>query len=523
MDLPIPRYRYSKVVYPNLDPGAEGQVIPERYGTLTDIVPVCVDLNAGTWKMNRRKLHAITAVREAGNLLSPVSDYQTDLSKAEITIGVTPVLLANTTYYFVLESDYTIDGVNYLGYGQQTDGSKYTGGTLYYINGAGTWTDQAKDLYFRIWAKASLEAKAFILVDNWAWVAGWNYKALLRASAANTRIAQSFKTPASGGPWYLSKIQVEAKAVGSPSASRTTRASVLSAYSPSEIQVGIKSAGMEGYGVANVGYFAQRGAATDLTVDLKGIETPGGSVMNNVADILADLLANVADGDAGVLDAADLSALRTARPEVLAVNLDTETDFDAVISTLEAGQLWRYLPGADGKIHLRCAAAGEPAGTPHYRDENFLRFEMHREWSAIFERVQVRYGREGETGEPKVVGAEAPMARYFYRNARLLEIDTYLTAEADALALAQDYLGINETVGRNRNQHLSRPTIAASFVLAGGLGWELEPAMKVKITRSRAMTSTGKLDAVLFWVRAVQKDKSSGEVTVDAILDDLMH
>ncbi|MCK9519470.1 MAG: hypothetical protein M0R74_10685 [Dehalococcoidia bacterium] len=514
----IPRYRYSLATYPNMDPAAEGQVIPERYGTLYNLVPICIDLNAGKWKLNRREIHAITAVREAGQTLISGSEYTSDLANAEFTIGVTPVLQPSTVYYFVLESDYTIDGVNYLGYGQQTDGSKYTGGTLYYINGAGTWTDQAKDLYFRIWAKASLEAKAFILVDNWVWVAGWNYKALLRASAANTRIAQSFKTPASGGPWYLSNIQVEAIAVGSPSASRTTRASVLSAYSPSEIQVGVKSYRMENYtGEANRAYFPQRGAATDLTVDIEGIETSGGALMTNVADIIQDIQANILDGDADALNAADLVALKAARTETLALNLDTEIDFESIINKLESGQLWKYIPLLDGTIGLKFAAAGEPAGTPHYRDEHFKSFKMRRKWSAIYERVKVKYAQDGGSGEFLVAEAEALSAKYLYRSMRTLEVETFLTNGADALLLAEDYLGTSASAGRR--QYLCWPTVEVEFELRAGLGWELIPSMKVKLTRARAMSASGALDAVLFYVMDVQKDSGSGMVKVTAILD----
>ena len=52
-----------------------------------------------------------------------------------------------------------------------------------------------------------------------------------------------------------------------------------------------------------------------------------------------------------------------------------------------------------------------------------------------------------------------------------------------------------------------------------GFGWELIPSMKVKLTRERAMSASGALDAVLFYVMDVQKDSGSGMVKVTAILD----
>ena len=512
----IPRYRYSLADYPNMDPSAEGQVIPERYGTLYNLVPICIDLNAGKWKLNRREIHAITAVREAGQTLISGSEYTSDLANAEFTIGVTPVLQPSTVYYFVLESDFAIDGANYLGFGWGTDGGVYTGGTCYFINGAGAWADQSKDIQFRVYVKDALDGSEYILVDNWVWKA-WNYNAYLRKTAAETRLAQSFTTP-NGGPWFLSRIQVEAKATGTPSAARTTLMSILSAYSPAEVQIGVKSYRMENYtGVADRAYFPQRGAATDLSVDIEGIETGGGALMTNVADIVEDIQTEILEGDAAGLNAADLAALAAARTETLALNLDTEIDFESIINKLESGQLWKYIPLLDGTIGLKFAAAGEPAGTPHYRDEHFKSFKMRRKWSAIYERVKVKYAQDGGSGEFLVKEAEAVSAKYFYRNMRTLEVETFLTDGADALLLAQDYLGTSTT--GSRKQYLSAPTVEVEFELMAGFGWELIPSMKVKLTRERAMSASGALDAVLFYVMDVQKDSGSGMVKVTAILD----
>jgi len=275
---------------------------------------------------------------------------------------------------------------------------------------------------------------------------------------------------------------------------------------------------MENYtGEANRAYFPQRGAATDLTVDIEGIETSGGALMTNVADIIQDIQANILDGDADALNAADLVALKAARTETLALNLDTEIDFESIINKLESGQLWKYIPLLDGTIGLKFAAAGEPAGTPHYRDEHFKSFKMRRKWSAIYERVKVKYAQDGGSGEFLVAEAEALSAKYLYRSMRTLEVETFLTNGADALLLAEDYLGTSASAGRR--QYLCWPTVEVEFELRAGLGWELIPSMKVKLTRARAMSASGALDAVLFYVMDVQKDSGSGMVKVTAILD----
>jgi hypothetical protein len=519
----IPRFRYSLATYPNMDPSAEGQVIREPYGTLLNITPVCINLLTGKWKIARREIHAITAIREAGQTLVSGTEYTPDLANAEFTIGITPVLQPSTVYYFVLESDYAIDGSNYLGFAWNTDGGVYPGGTCYFINAAGAWSNQSKDLQFRVYVKTALDSTEYKLIDSFVAGSAWNYQAYLRKSVggAETRLAQSFTTPA-GGPWFLSRIEVYAMATGTPAASRITKAAILSAYSPAEVQLGVKSYRMENYtGTADKAYFAQRGAAVDLAVDIEGIEDGGGALMTNSADILQDMQVNILGGSASALNSVDLAALKIARPEVVALNLDTETDDETVRNKLECGQLFKYIPLLDGTIGLKYAATGEPAGTPHYRDEHFASFKMRRKWSSIYERVKVKYAQDGGSGEFLVQEAEALSAKYLYRNLKTLEVETFLTNAADALLLAQDYLGTSAAAGRR--QYLKQPAVEVEFELRAGYGWEIIPSMKVKLTRARAMSATGALAGVLFYVLDVQKDSRNNSVTVTAILDEMTY
>jgi hypothetical protein len=523
LNIKIPRYRYTAAVYPNLDPSAEGLVIPERYGTLTNLVPVCIDLLTGKWKLNRRKIHAITEIREAGAVLV---GYTVDLSNAEFTIGITPILQQDTTYYFILESDYAIDGANYLQFAQRPIIGSFPPGaficTEYFINGAGTWSPTSDYIQFRVYGKTALDGPEKLIVDKMPGGAGLNWLAYLRKDATNTRLGQSFKTKATGGPWYLSRIQVSAQEIGSPSGSRITIAKTLTAYTPTEVQLGIASYRMENYtGTANQAYFAQRGAATDLSVDIEGIEDGGGALTTNVSDVVQDIQTNILEGDADALNAADLTALKTARTETIALNLDTETDYESIINKLETGQLWKYVPLLDGTIGLKYAASGEPAGTPHYRDEHFKSFKMRRKWSAIYERVRVKYAQDGGGGDFLIQEAEALSARYLYRNQKMLEVETFLKDAAPALLLAQDYLGTSLT--GTRKQYLCQPTVEVEFELVTGLGWELIPSMKVNLTRTRAMSASGTLAGVLFYVLDVQRNGQSGSVTITAILDTMTY
>lgn len=522
MKIAFPKSRFTSAVYPNLDPAAEGMAIPERYGALVNLRPVCIDLTTGRWKLNNRPILAITEVREAGVVLVAGTEYTAgapELLLGEFVVGITPTLAGGTTYYFVLESDYAEDNTNYLGFGQQTDGTLYPDGVCYFIDGAGTWTPTTCDIQFRIWAKNVIDGAEFVLVDNWIWGPGWNYQAYLRKAVAGTerRLAQSFLTPA-GGPWFLSRIQVEAAETGA-TAARITKASLLSAMNPpGEVQVGAKSYRMENYtGVADIACFPQRAAAADLSVDIEGIKTGGGALMTQLADIVTDIYVSVLGGTLSKLNAADLVDIAAARTEVLAVNLEAETDFEALIKTFEAGQLWKFIPQIDGTFGLKFADAAIVSGTPEFYDPHYRNFKMTRSWASIYQRVKIKYAKDG--GDDQWLAAEesSVVALSFYKNQNLLEVETYLTDPLDAVALAQDYLGTNAAPGRK--QHLQTPTIFAEFDLDAGNGWSLLPMDKVILHRTRGMSATGSLSGEVFRVLSVSKKPSDGSVHVKAILD----
>ena len=142
---------------------------------------------------------------------------------------------------------------------------------------------------------------------------------------------------------------------------------------------------------------------------------------------------------------------------------------------------------------------------------------MRRDWGSIYAKVKVKYAEDPALQEWLVAEASSDIATLFYRNQRTLEIETNLTDYDDALQLAEDYLGTDPA--SSRKQHLQNPKVTVTFTLAGGLGWNLQPADKVKITRTRAMSSTGALAGVLFIVQKVVKRAVPGTVEVTAVLD----
>jgi hypothetical protein len=92
----IPNDHYSIKTYPNMDPDKVGEPIPLLYGVKTNITPVCIDTTAGggtpkggKWKIcDSRTIKEITEVKKNDTVLTPTTQYTTDLANGEFTLLV---------------------------------------------------------------------------------------------------------------------------------------------------------------------------------------------------------------------------------------------------------------------------------------------------------------------------------------------------------------------------------------------------------------------------------------------------
>lgn len=524
----IPRYKFWKSApagetsYPNLEDGAEGKPIPEAYGVLKNITPICVDTLNGLYKIARREIKAIDAVRDSKTTLVSGVDFTPDLATGEFTLLTTPkvgTLAGGETYYFIVESDIAIDGVNFLRFSKDTHG--HYGSYWYEIDGAGAWTEQPNENFeFALYGKTELSGSERKLIDAGNWT-GWNKTIHLRETTANTRVAQKFVMPA-GGPYYLSKIKLyNADTSGSPSASRVTRIQIVSAYSPSEAVVGMKTDRLED-GVPNVAKWVMReGGSSEIRCDIQGYVNGDDSLMENVADVLQDIYTNILGGSSAGINATDLAALKAARTQDVARYMTEEREFQAALEIFEAGHLFKFLPSLAGDFAVRCLASGEPAGTPHLKAAHIANFSMRRIWTNVFQVAKVKYYQDPSTGDWLVAEEKSAIAQYLYNRQDSIEIETALKDQADGVQLAKDYLGTDS--GSSRKVNLQYPTRLAEFDVLAGYGFNLIPTMKVKLTLPRADYPGGALNGVLFRLLEVLKDRENGSSHIVATLDSLTY
>lgn len=517
----IPRYKYWKSAptgetsYPNLEDGIEGRPIAEAYGILTNITPICVDTEAGVYKIARRAIQSIDEIRDGETVLVEGVDYEEDLINGEFTLLTTPLLEGGGTYYFVLESDYTINGSDYLKFGQ---GHNHYSRNRFEIDGSGVWTEiEDYSFEFLIMGRDSASGKDRILVDGY-WSGGMT-TIKLRDAAARTRLAQEFVLP-SGGPYYITGIKFHNGIEGAPSESRISRIQILSAYISGETPVGMKSNRIEDDPNHRAIWPIREGGSSEILVDVHGYYD-GSVLIENVADVLYDIYVNVLGGSTSGLNASDLANLATARIADVALYISEAEEFQHFMEIFESGHLFKILPSLDGDFAVRCLTSGEPAGTPHLKSEHIANLSMKRIWRNVYQIAKVKYYKNPTTDDWLIAEEKSGIAAYLYNRQTTIEIETALKDAADATQLAEDYLGIDGVSTRKVN--LQYPSRIAEFDVLAGYGFNLIPTMKVKLTLPRADYDGGSLDGVLFRIMEIRKNPENGTSRIVSMLDSLTY
>lgn len=270
----------------------------------------------------------------------------------------------------------------------------------------------------------------------------------------------------------------------------------------------MKSTGLRGRSF----FFPQHGAdsgaddVSEVLVDAKGYINSDDLYMVKGADILEFVLKhrlNVADAN---INAAAFTDFAAARTQPLSIYLDSEGRFGSFVGKLEASLLFKFAHNLAREIAPVYYVAGE-AGASHLRDEDLSNFTSERILN-VKQKIQVLYNRNPLLNEFLIKETESDIAEFIYKNEETLQVETFLFAAADALALAVYYSELYE-----KPRHWIRFTTSSA-------GWDLIPAEnKVKITRTRGDYINGTFDGVLFRIMKITKSISASAVTIRALLD----
>jgi len=515
LNIKIPKRKYNKALYANLEARADGAPIPIPIGDIYGAIPTCINTVDQIYKLGDIPIHSIDEIRsgDEGEVLDPAEDYETNLPNAQFTLKSTPMLAALTSYWLVIEVDYAASADAHIHF--ITLDNPYDDGKAYVINNAGTWEDEPDyDFWFKIKGRYALDGPEINIVKN----DGPTYNRFgIRDTAlpcAHYRLAQSFKTGANAV--YATRIELKYDHLGTGWPGGKIRVGILSTpgppYGGAEVPIGSKTEWLmintqQSSFVESLA-FPLVDESIKLSCDIEGAEKAGVTIKDG-AGMVEYLVTEQAGKSLSILDAVELANFKAKRTQEIAKNIDCDdTTIGDIIEKLESSLLFKFIRQHDGTYATVVYEAGEPANTPHLKDAHFKTFSMTRRFSDMKAIVQVKYDEDAEDNKFKVAEASSNVAKFVYGIEDTLDVETYLKSAGDAAMLAADYLAMYET-----------PPLEITFEVQG-YGLDLVPGRdKVKITRSRAAYAGGALDAVLFRVMKITKKPDTARTEIVAVLD----
>lgn len=489
--------KFTLTAYPNMDTAWENKPIPTGYGAKENIQPVLIDRKNLIYKLCLRDLDSIDEVRAGGISLIEGTHYDTDLSNGQFTLNGPPWLAKLTTYYIVISTDALwANAANYVSI-MCDNGAGYADGQTFEIDNGGVWTGVAKDLNFKVLSKeASVETADEELLISF--ISGSDSIAL-KDNIARFKIAQSFQFNAADQK--ITKIGLQLKKVGSPTG--TLRVEIHSD------QAGTRLGGWATIDIDSLstGVFYWRFLEYTEYENVEEIEVDFTTEDSIARDILEHALESLMGIDMSLIDSDLMDALEAARTETLAVFLDEDLTGEGFINRLGITSAFHFVPLPNGTFGPIVFVAGEPSGTPHLYDEDYISFSQQRQAENTAVKVIIKYDKDPTNDEWKQVERISSTAGELYKAVEILEVETWLIEKTDAEALGDLYLGLIE-------EPLKKVFIALPIV-----GFTMYPGQKVKLWRTRADNAGGVFDGVLHRLIKLTKNLSNGTVNLECWKD----
>jgi len=235
-----------------------------------------------------------------------------------------------------------------------------------------------------------------------------------------------------------------------------------------------------------------------LEVDAKGIVDGSNNLMEKAGEIAKDILKTYLGYIDDDLDLTSFTTVDTTRPYEICMYLDTDKSSRQVLQTIGRSVIGFFTPVESGKLAFEIYVGGVPAGTMSLSDRDFGDdWKVKLDDFFIRNKVKVQYNQNPKTQEFEIVEKTNYAVLYKYGVRETLNIETYLREASDAGTIAQAI------------QNLCSTPVKIVETSCGIKAFKLFPTRKVKLTRSRAVDTSGAWTDKLFRVKEIVKDNAS--------------
>lgn len=245
-----------------------------------------------------------------------------------------------------------------------------------------------------------------------------------------------------------------------------------------------------------------------LEVDAKGYVAAGDVLMEKAGEIAKDILKTYLGFVDDDLDLSSFTETDTERPYEQCLYLDMDKSSRLILQTIGRGVIAFFTPVESGKLAFEVYLSDVPSDTMKLEDRDFGEgWEVKIDDSFLRNKVKVQYDQSPKTQEFKVVEKSNMEVLYKYEVRETLTLETYLREKSDAGAVAQAV------------QNMCSSPIKVVDTSCGIKAFKLFPTRKVKITRKRAVDSSGEWDEKVFRIRQIIKDTNLEQTRI-VVADD---
>ena len=238
-----------------------------------------------------------------------------------------------------------------------------------------------------------------------------------------------------------------------------------------------------------------------ITCDAKGLKHGTGGVFSqNVADHLYYVLVTLCGFAVAEIDAVSFAALKAGRTQNVNWYLQTATNVVDVIRMLQTTSVFQHIPTLDGKQGAYIFVAGVTGSEPRFYSEDLDSFGITYQTDSIYYRVVVKYAYVPSTGVWLSTEKSEEKVLYRYEEAQTLELETALSSEVEAVALAALMLDMVKTPPE---KVAARVTPAALTIMPA------DKAIFSKVIRTGQGDVLTVLDSALFRFLEIRKDGES--------------
>lgn len=252
-----------------------------------------------------------------------------------------------------------------------------------------------------------------------------------------------------------------------------------------------------------------------LRVDGQGYKDDGSgtytgsasALIETGADICRFLIVVFLGKPSSVIDTSSFAAARTRAPEPLAFYLKESVSARNIFDALERSTISDIVVDGSGMVYYSVYVSTVPSNITDFYDRDYIGFEVEKRADDVYTTVSVLYNQDPSSGVWQSVSSTEAATAVRHNRPERKDLQTYIRSRDGAQAVS------------DRTKELAKnPARIVKFSSKGKLV-DKKVGDKIRLTRTRAIDSTGALSAAVMRIMNLKQNGIQGLSYVECIDD----